>query len=101
MAVVYSITEIKNRLKPVFDAAPVYRAILFGSYANGNATEVSDIDIVIDSRGELLNIHFYGVLEGIVDILGKKVDLFEISEIKTDSPIYSVIENQGVLLYDR
>ena len=101
MSIVYRIDEIRSRLKPVFDAVPVYRAVLFGSYANGKATESSDIDIVIDSRSELLNIHFYGVLEEITETLGKKVDLFEIAEIKQNSPIYREIQNEGVLLYDR
>jgi len=98
---VYSIADIKKRLKPIFDTTPVYRATLFGSYARGDATDSSDIDIVIDSRGELLNIHFYGVLDIITDKLGKNVDLFEVSEIRADSPIHNEIELQGVLLYDR
>ena len=101
MGIVYHLHEIRSRLKPVFDAAPVYRAVLFGSYAKGKATESSDIDIVIDSRGELINIGFYGVLEDITETLGKKVDLFEISEVKQNSPIYSEIQSEGVLLYDR
>jgi predicted nucleotidyltransferase len=101
MGIVYHLDEIRSRLKPVFDAAPVYRAVLFGSYAKGKATESSDIDIVIDSRGELINIGFYGVLEDITETLGKKVDLFEISEVKQNSPIYSEIQSEGVLLYDR
>jgi len=101
MSIVYHLHEIRSRLKPVFDAAPVYRAVLFGSYAKGKATESSDIDIVIDSRGELINIGFYGVLEDITETLGKKVDLFEISEVKQNSPIYSEIQSEGVLLYDR
>ena len=59
---VYQIDEIKNKLKPIFEASPVYKAVLFGSYAKGQATEKSDVDIVIDSRGELLNIYFYGLI---------------------------------------
>ena len=101
MSTVYPLDEIRSRLKPVFDAAPVYRAVLFGSYAKGKATESSDIDIVIDSCGELLNIDFYSVLEDITETLGKKIDLFEITEIKQHSPLYSEIQNEGVLLYDR
>ncbi len=31
MGTVYPVHEIRSRLKPVFDAAPVYRAVLFGS----------------------------------------------------------------------
>ena len=72
---IYQINEIRSKLRPVFEAAPVYRAILFGSYAKGNATDQSDIDIVIDSKGELLNMAFYGVLEDITTQLNKRVDL--------------------------
>ena len=99
MQKVYTLEEIKQMLYPIFASGAVYKAILFGSYAKGLATESSDIDIVIDSRGELLNIYFYELLEEIVEKLGKKVDLIEISEIGKDSPIYEEIEKEGVLLY--
>lgn len=101
MNTVYQINDIREKLRPVFEAAPIYNAILFGSYASGTATEQSDVDIVVDSRKKLLNIHFYGVLEDITQILGKKVDLIEISEIAPDSPIHNEIRNKGVVLYDR
>ncbi|GHV50939.1 nucleotidyltransferase [Synergistales bacterium] len=97
----YHISEIREKLLPIFHAAPIYRAVLFGSYANGEATAESDVDIVIDSRGELLNISFFGVLEDIVTALGKKVDLIEISEIREGSPILNEISSQGIVLYER
>jgi predicted nucleotidyltransferase len=99
MNIVYSLEELKNILNPVFMANPVFQAILFGSYAKGLATDKSDIDIVIDSKGELLNINFYGLLEEITNRLNKNVDLFEISEIKKNSSIYKTIQQEGVLLY--
>ncbi|MCX7842865.1 MAG: nucleotidyltransferase domain-containing protein [Clostridia bacterium] len=101
MSIFYSINEIKSILSPVFENAPVYRAILFGSYAKGSPTDKSDIDIVIDSRGELLNINFYGVLEDITNLLGKRVDLFQITELKNNTAMQSVIEQEGIVLYDR
>ena len=88
-------------LYPIFDASPVYSATLFGSYAKGNATEQSDVDIVIDSRGQLLNMAFYGVLDEITERLGKQVDLFELSEIRKPSPMYTEIMQSGVRIYDR
>ncbi|HHX50505.1 MAG TPA: nucleotidyltransferase domain-containing protein, partial [Clostridia bacterium] len=48
MGKVYTTNEIKSKLLPVFSAVPVEKAILFGSYAKGNPTRSSDIDIVID-----------------------------------------------------
>jgi len=98
---VYSLEEIKELLYPIFMANAVYSAILFGSYAKGEATSESDIDIVIDSKGELLNINFYGLLEQMIKALGKKVDLIEISEIRENSPIYEELQKEGVLLYER
>lgn len=98
---VLSISEIKRILLPVFKAAPVYRAILFGSYAKGCPTDKSDIDIVIDSKGKLLNMDFYGVLEDITTRLGKRIDLFEITELKNNAAMRSVVEREGIVLYDR
>ena len=98
---IISIAEIKTMLFPIFEAAPVYRAILFGSYAKGSPTDRSDIDIVIDSKGELLNIDFYGVLEDITNRLGKRVDLFEITELKNNAVMQSIVEREGIILYDR
>ena len=98
---IYQINEIKLKLRPIFEAAPVYRAILFGSYAKGNPTDQSDIDIVIDSKGELLNIAFYGVLEDIETQLDKRIDLFEISELSRNVAICSAVEQEGIVLYDK
>ena len=97
---ILTIDEIKTKLHPIFKAAPIYRAILFGSYAKGNQTDNSDIDIIVDSRGQLLNIDFYGVLEDITTELGKRIDLMEVSELKESSAIKSIVEREGVVLYD-
>ena len=97
----YSPAEIKEKLAPIFKNAPIEKAILFGSYAKGVQTPTSDVDIVIDSRGELLNIHFYGVLEEITECLNKRIDLIEISEVREESPLYSTIAQEGVVLYER
>ncbi len=101
MSFIYTIQELQNKLKPIFEVEPIYTAFLFGSYAKGEATENSDIDIVIDSHRELLNIRFYGVLEDITQTLGKKIDLFELVEIRPNSPIYSEIFETGIVIYEK
>jgi predicted nucleotidyltransferase len=101
MGDIYRIDDIKQKLRPVFESAPVYRAILFGSYAKGQATEQSDVDIVIDGRGELRGLRFYGVLDGVTSALSKNIDLIELSEIKEGSPILDEISTRGIVLYER
>ena len=101
MAAVYRIDEITDKLRPIFESSPVYKVIIFGSYAKGLALSNSDIDIVIDSKGELRGIDFFGVLDEIVETLNMDVDLFEASEIRIGSPIQNEIIQQGVVIYER
>ncbi len=98
---VYTIEEIKNILQTILKNFSVKKAILFGSYAKNSATPRSDIDLVIDSEGKLLNIYFYGLLEDLVQKLQKNVDLFEISEIQKGSEMYQNIQKEGVVVYEK
>lgn len=98
---IYTIEEIKIIVKDIFKNFAVKKAILFGSYAKNTPTEKSDIDLVIDSEGKLVNIYFYGLLEDLVQRLQKNVDLIEISEIQKDSKIYKDIQKEGVIVYEK
>ena len=44
---IYTIEEIKQILKKILKNMPVYRVILFGSYAKNYATKNSDLDFRI------------------------------------------------------
>lgn len=98
---IYTIDELKIILHDILREFAVKKAILFGSYAKNLATSTSDIDLVIDSEGKLLNINFYGLLEDLVQKLQKDIDLFEISEIHEDSRIYQDIQKEGVVVYEK
>ncbi len=98
---IYSIEELKKILGDILKNFSVKKAILFGSYAKNTQTSKSDIDLVIDSNGTLLNIYFYGLLEELVEKLQKNIDLFEISEIQKDSRIYKDIQREGVVIYEK
>ena len=45
MSKIYSLPELKSILDPVFSEHGVRKAVLFGSYAKGTATEHSDVAI--------------------------------------------------------
>jgi len=101
MEKVYTTDEIKAKLLPIFRAVPVEKAILFGSYAKGNPTQSSDIDIVIDSKGKIRGIDFFGVLEDITEALDIPVDLIEASQIIDGHRVQQEIAKTGVVIYER
>lgn len=45
----YSLMEIKQKVDPIARKHKLAAVYLFGSYARGEATEASDIDLLIDS----------------------------------------------------
>ena len=98
---IYTIEELKVILQDILKNFAVKKAILFGSYAKNTPISKSDIDLVIDSEGKLLNIYFYGLLEDLAQKLQKNIDLFEISEIQKNSRIYNDIQNEGVIVYEK
>ena len=53
---------------------PISALALFGSYARGEATEESDIDLLVEFNGPI-GIEFIDLLIDIENILRKKVDL--------------------------
>ena len=92
---------IKIQLEPLFIKHGVVRAIVFGSYAKGTATENSDIEIVIDSDGLLDGMNFFTAQYELSQALPIKSDIYEQIEIKEDSGLQSEILKHGVIIYER
>ena len=74
---VYTIDELTKRIGEILSVFPIQKAILFGSYAKGEADEASDIDLVVDSKGQLHGLDFFEVLGYLQEGLEKNVDLIE------------------------
>ena len=96
-----SVEQIKEKTIQILRKYPVDKAILFGSYAKGEATNKSDIDLYIDTNGELRGLDFVGLLEILVDALGSDIDLIDKSHIEPDSLIIQEIEDGGVVIYEK
>ena len=63
---------------------PISRLGLFGSYARGEATENSDIDVAVEFNGPM-GLNFVAMANEIEDLFGTKVDVVPKRSIK---PIY-------------
>lgn len=98
---VFTIDEIKYNLNEIFKNTEVKSAILFGSYAKKNATNISDIDLVIDSENKIMGFKLFSLISKIEDVFNKEVDAFEKSEIIENSDIYNEIKKTGVIVYER
>ncbi|MCL2086729.1 MAG: nucleotidyltransferase domain-containing protein [Oscillospiraceae bacterium] len=98
---IYSIDELRGLLYPVFASYPVRKATLFGSYARRDADSGSDLDIVIDSGGNLRGFNFFGLLGDIVETLDKRVDLLDERGIHNDSPVRFALQKEGIALYEK
>ncbi|MCD8369523.1 MAG: nucleotidyltransferase domain-containing protein [Clostridiales bacterium] len=97
---VFSCSELRTVVFPVFEQYGVKRAILFGSYAKGLATIYSDVDILVDSG--LKGLRFIGLMEALKGALGgKAVDLIDVAHVEKNSAIDLEIQQTGVLLYEK
>lgn len=96
---VYTVLQLQDVLAPVFERNGVKKAILFGSYGKGSATEKSDIDLLVDSG--LKGLRFVGFQDEVQRALGKDVDLFDVSHIEPDSQIDREIQATGVMVYEK
>lgn len=80
---VYSISEIQARVLPIVRKYHIPALYLFGSYARGEATESSDIDLLVDTTGTALTSllrlgELYCDLEAALD---KSIDLVTVQSI--------------------
>ena len=94
---VRSIPEIQNIVSSLAQEYGAQRVYLFGSYARGDMTDSSDIDLRID-KGSIRGIQLAGLLVDLEDALGVSVDLISTSSL--DQPFLDSIRRDEVLLYD-
>jgi predicted nucleotidyltransferase len=98
---VLTIGEITQKLAPVFEQNGVVKAILFGSYAKGTATDDSDVDIVIETPPFESGMDFYFILGRLVDVLGKRVDLIPRQSIIPNDRVDIEVIQTGRVIYER
>ncbi|HEZ7990958.1 MAG TPA: nucleotidyltransferase domain-containing protein [Ruminococcus sp.] len=95
----YTVSQIQDILVPIFREYNIRKAVLFGSYAKGSAKDKSDIDLLVDSG--LKGLAFFGLLEDVVNALGKEVDFLDTSQVITDSDIENEIKATGIVIYKK
>lgn len=104
---IYTLDEIKERIIPVAEKYKIPAIYIFGSYARGEATEQSDIDLLIDTEGtELKSMFALGALyNDLEEALGKQIDMVTVSSLRQKPQMPSEIrfrqniQKERVVLY--
>lgn len=91
---------MKQKLADYFKTQPVLKAWLFGSFARGEETPLSDVDIlVLLDHTQPIGLKFFGMWNDLEKLLGRKVDLVEDGELL---PFAEETANQDKqLIYER
>ena len=98
---VYTIEDLRTVLAPAFDAYPVRRGYVFGSYSRGEADEKSDIDIFIEPSEGFKSYDVCGILSRAMKLSGKGVDCYSSLDFDENSQTYRTILKDRVLIYGR
>lgn len=94
---ILTIDEIKNRINPICKRYGIKRAYLFGSYARGEATEDSDVDIRIE-KGKIRGFQIGGFYIDIKNSLNKELDL--LSTIPEHPNFKNALYRDEVIIYE-
>jgi predicted nucleotidyltransferase len=94
----YTVTDIQRIVAPIAARYGVERMTLFGSYARGENTSESDIDLRVD-KGQVRGLQMAFLLTDLEDALKIKVDLLSTSAL--DDAFLSSIRGGERLLYER
>ncbi|MCD8391368.1 MAG: nucleotidyltransferase domain-containing protein [Firmicutes bacterium] len=107
---IYTIEEIKEKIQPLITKYRLKKVSLFGSYARGEATEKSDIDLyIIDSPDSYDGIPWAigAIFCDFEDALDKNVDIVTAKSLRRNWDMWSTrmlfknIKKDEVILYER
>ena len=92
-----TIDDIKRKCSKVLKNYDVNYCYLFGSYAKGKETPVSDVDLLISAN--IKGLKFYGLVEESRTALNKKVDVLDINQLKSNLELTEEILKDGIKIY--
>ena len=92
-------TEMLETIREYFKTQPVLKAWLFGSFARGEETEDSDVDILVElDYSQPVGLEFVQMQLDLQSLLRKPIDL--VSNRGLSKYIRPYIETDQILLYE-
>ena len=94
----FSLDEICSISLPLAEKYGVDKLYIFGSYARKEATETSDIDLLID-KGNIRNLlDYFAFVSDLEDAFGKHVDVVTIT--CNDEEFVNKAMKEAIMIYD-
>ena len=90
-----TVVELESCIKLLLNRYQAEYALLFGSYARGDATPDSDVDVVVVGGPAFRKMNIFAFAEDLREMTGKAVDAFELSEINEGTPFYDAVMSEG------
>ena len=91
-----SLNKIKAIVKELLERYHAEYALLVGSYARGDATPDSDIDIIVVGGKNFVPRNIFALAEDLREMTGRKADVFEMREVNTGTPFYESVMREGI-----
>ena len=88
--------ELENLIRTLLLKYHAEYAILFGSYARGEETNESDIDVIVIGGTGFKPRDIFSFGEELRQLTGKNVDAFEIREVNKNTEFYETVMREGV-----
>lgn len=88
--------ELETLIRTLLHKYHAEYALLFGSYARGEATAESDIDLIVVGGENFRAKDIFALGEDLRQMTNKDVDAFEIREVNKGTPFYESVMNEGV-----
>ena len=89
-------TDVEKTIKELLVRYNAEYALLFGSYARGEETEESDIDVLVFGGENFKKSNIFAFAEELRQMTGKSVDAFEICEVDRSTPFYDNVIKEGL-----
>ena len=91
-----ALQEVKSLVKSLLVKYSAEYALLFGSYARGEATPESDIDLIVVGGENFIPRNIFALAEELRELSGRNADVFEMREVNVGTPFYESVMREGI-----
>ncbi len=98
MGKIYTIEEIRNKVRPIAERYGIDTVWLFGSYARGEATENSDVDLLVGYK-KGMGLQFFGFEADLEDAFDVSLDV--LSDDGIYNPVFQEKHSKFIRNFER